>query len=218
MSIPRKSPRKRIFQEEQYQTFLADDSIKTLSDINENLTPSGYSFKQKDDHVIFYKLIYNEMSVPEVSECILVDTELHVKLFYKGSPVPLPQWFRYGRDCRLTHKSMLENFPAYLLSQTEKYDTVFEELREYKLKKRPVYSASVIRFTLLLRYTSIQSYRMLLKDFPLPSLALLKKICSGTIDAVKCAQTLKNEGKISEDVCLLFDEMYRKAKNILVAT
>ena len=44
---------------------------------------------------------------------IRVDKELHVRLFFKASPVPLPQWFRYGRDCRLIHKSMLENFPAY---------------------------------------------------------------------------------------------------------
>ena len=85
---------------------------------------------------------------------------------------------------------------------------VFEELREYKFKERPVYSASVIRFVLLLRYTSIQSYRILQKDFTLPSILLLKKICSGAIDAVKCARTFKNEGKISEDVCLLFKEMY----------
>ena len=103
---------------------------------------------------------------------------------------------------------MLENFPAYLLSQTEKFDSTFEELCEYKLKKRPVYSASVIQFALLLRYTSIQSYRILQKDFPLPSTPLLKKICSGAVDAVKCAQTLKNEGKICEDVWLLFNEMY----------
>ena len=27
-------------------------------------------------------------------------------------------------------------------------------------------------------------------------------------DAVKCAQTLRNEGNISSDVCLIFDEMY----------
>ena len=46
------------------------------------------------------------------------------------------------------------------------------------------------------------------KDFPLPSILLLKKICSGAIDAVKCSQILKNEGKIYEDVCVLFDEMY----------
>ena len=131
--------------------------------------------------------------------------ELHVELFFKGSPVPWPQWFRHGRDCRLTHESMLENFLAYFLSQTEKFDSIFEKLRKYKFKKRPAYSSSVIQFALLLRYTSIQSYRILQKDFPLPSIPLWKKVCSGAIDAAKCAQTLKNEGKISEDVCLLFN-------------
>ena len=50
----------------------------------------------------------------------------------------------------------------------------------------------------------------MLKDFPLRSIQLLKKICNGAIDAIKCAQTLKNEGKTSEDVCLLFDEMYHQ--------
>ena len=64
-----------------------------------------------------------------------------------------------------------------------------------------MYSASVIHFALLLQYTSIQSYRILQKDFPLPSIPLLKKICSRAIDTVKCAQT-------SEDVCLLFDEIH----------
>ena len=74
--------------------------------------------------------------------------------------------------------------------------------------EKPVYSAEIVRYALLLRYTSIQSYRMLLEHFPLPSLTLLHKISSGTIDAVQCAQTLRNEGKISSDVCLMFDEMY----------
>ena len=40
------------------------------------------------------------------------------------------------------------------------------------------------------------------------SLSLLQKISSGTIDAVKYANALRTEGKISEDVCLIFDEMY----------
>ena len=144
MSIPRKSPRKRIFQEEQYETFLADDSIKKRSDINENLVLPRYSFQQRDDHVKFFKLVDNEMLLPEVTECIRIDKKLHVKLFFKCLPLPLRQWFRHGQDCRLTRKSVLENFPAYLLSQTEKFDSIFEELREYKCKKRPVYSASVI--------------------------------------------------------------------------
>ena len=51
-------------------------------------------------------------------------------------------------------------------------------------------------------------YKVLLQDCPLPSLSLLQKISSGTIDAVKCANALRIEGKISEDVCMIFDEMY----------
>ena len=66
--------------------------------------------------------------LPEVTEFIHIEKELHVKLFLKDSPVPLPPWFQHGWDCRLTHKSMLENFPAYLLLQTEMFDSIFEEL------------------------------------------------------------------------------------------
>ena len=49
---------------------------------------------------------------------------------------------------------------------------------------------------------------MLLEDFPLPSLSLLSKIGNIKIDAIKYAQSLKKDGKIFEDICLLTDEMY----------
>ena len=49
---------------------------------------------------------------------------------------------------------------------------------------------------------------MLPEHIPLPSLSLLHKVSSSTIDAVKCAQTLRNQGKISSDVRLMFDERY----------
>ena len=49
---------------------------------------------------------------------------------------------------------------------------------------------------------------MQVEHFQLPSLSLLHKIGSGMIDAVKCAQTLRNESKISSDVYLMFDQMY----------
>ena len=61
--------------------------------------------------------------------------------------------------------------------------------------------------TQLLRYTSISSYIVLLEDFPLPSISLLQKISSGATDALKCAQILKKKGKISENLCLLFNEL-----------
>ena len=60
----------------------------------------------------------------------------------------------------------------------------------------------------MLRYTSIQPYKVLLQDFPLPSLSLLQNISSDTIDSVKCANALRIEGKISEDVFMILDEMY----------
>ena len=54
-------------------------------------------------------------------------------------------------------------------------------------------------FVLVLRNTSISSYRILLEDFPFLSLLLLEKINSGATDAANCVQ---NAGKISENVCL----------------
>ena len=62
---------------------MADDSIKKLSDIYENLVPPGYPFQQKDDHVKFLKLVDNEILLPEVTKCVRIDKELHVKLFFK---------------------------------------------------------------------------------------------------------------------------------------
>ena len=61
------------------------------------------------------------MSMLEVTECIRVDRELHLKLFYKSAPLSLSKWFHYGWNCCLTNKSMLENFPVYLNFKTEKF-------------------------------------------------------------------------------------------------
>ena len=46
---------------------------------------------------------------------------------------------------------------------------------------------------------------MLLENFLLPSLSFLSKIDKRKIDAIKYAPVLKKDGKISEDICLLFD-------------
>ena len=47
-----------------------------------------------------------------------------------------------------------------------------------------------------------------MKQFPFPSLFLLKKISEGKLDAVKCAKFLKAPGVISENIVLMFDELY----------
>ena len=47
-----------------------------------------------------------------------------------------------------------------------------------------------------------------MKEFPFPSLSPLEKISEERLDAMKCAKWLKLQGVISEDVVLMFDEMY----------
>ena len=57
-----------------------------------------------------------------------------------------------------------------------------------------MYSSNVILYALLLRYTSMQSYEVLLEKYTL-SLSLFKKICSGKIDAQISAKSLLENGK-----------------------
>ena len=62
VSVPRKSPRKRLFQEDQYQTYLDKDMIRSFEDIDEKLTPSGYTLTKYDQHLVFYKMEINDSS------------------------------------------------------------------------------------------------------------------------------------------------------------
>ena len=99
--------------------------------MNESFTPSWYTFRESDDHVLFYKLGENKRSIFEVIDCIRIDSELHVQFFSTGgacpiAPVVLP------RDCRFCCKSMLKNAPVYLQSQKELHSSVFEEIHEHR--------------------------------------------------------------------------------------
>ena len=76
------------------------------------------------------------LNVAEVTDCVLVDRDLNVKLFFKGSPLPLPQWFHHGRDCHLTKKSVMQNFLNYIRLEGEQTFNILEELKELKFKKK----------------------------------------------------------------------------------
>ena len=59
------------------------------------LTLPYLTLQKFEDHVIYFHLEFSSTTfVPEVIVSIVIDTNLHVKLFYKGSPIPLPEWFR----------------------------------------------------------------------------------------------------------------------------
>ena len=54
----------------------------------------------------------------------------------------------------------------------------------------------------------MQSYKLLQEEFNMPSVSLLKKLTHGSLDTVKAAKLLQQSGSISQDVILMFDEMY----------
>ena len=112
VTVSKISPRKCIYQDDQYQGFMNYNLISKLSDIEGSPSITGFLFKKSDDYVTLYKIDFNEKRAPEVTECIKIDKKLQVKLIFKCFPVPLPQRFCQGTGCCLTRNSMLENFPV----------------------------------------------------------------------------------------------------------
>ena len=206
---PRKAPKIRNFQNDELDEFRKKDIIERFEDLTDKQAPPGYTFKRGNDHVVYYKLEFDELtSFPKVFGSIKVDHDLHVQLQCNGNPL----WFVQGTDAKLKRFSQLENFPNTIATAaSENQFSLIDELekrRHYKPKGRPPYSANMIRYALLLRYTSLAAYKQLLNKFPLPSISLLNKLHTGGVDAIKAAKYLKAKGKISRDVILMFDEMY----------
>ena len=133
---------------------------------------------------IFYCTVFDEETdFPSICECIKIDADLHVKLQYNGNSLPLPKRFVHGRSAKLTRISMLQNLPSYIACiRDEHTSSILEELvkrQHYKASGRPPYSPEIIRYALLLIYTSPQAYRLLREKFPLPSFTLLQKLQRG---------------------------------------
>ena len=92
-----------------------------------------------------YRISIDENTkIPVIHESILVDDSLHVSLSYLGYHVPLPDWFSSVHNCKLSKKSILENFPPYLRIKGEEMNPILRELNDiqhYKSQGRPPYSA-----------------------------------------------------------------------------
>ena len=216
VSTPRKPPKIRNIEQDQLKSFVEKDRIEKLSDIDPIAhCPAGFCGSKRDTSLVFYMMDSDESGFPYVSSSIMIDENLHVKLQCNGRNLPLPKWFVCGHNATLNRFSMLENFPQYLKAAVEANPpTIIDELRKleyYPGNARPPYSARVMRYALLQRYTSAAAYRVMLKQFPLPSFRLLSRMHSGGIDSLKTARLLHENGSISTDVILMADEMYLQA-------
>ena len=216
----RKLPTDRS-QPDQLNAFRKEDLVQSLADVTDSLCPPGYKLEVHDGKAaILYKLEMTESNIPEVTETIVIDQELHVKLYKRSIPIPLPQWFRKGGDCRVKHKSVIENFPNYIKNYGDVDipdsrnipSDIMDELHKLKYKKTvndgPKYSPRMIRYALLMYYTSPQTYKMLLETLPFPSISLLKKLSQGGIEPLKACKLLLERGKMDRDVILSLDEIY----------
>ena len=66
----------------------------------------------------------------------------------------------------------------------------------------------MIRFALLLKYTSAAAYKIVKQQLPLSSTLLLEKLKSCKVGSIKAAKILKKQNKISTVVVLMVDKMY----------
>ena len=113
--------------------------------------------------------------------------------------MPLPQWSVQGHNVTPKKVTYLENFPAYIRNTaTDNYNKLLHELNQrnfYKQQGRPPY-ASVIRYALHLRHTSLQAYRLFSERFPMPYLSLLNKVEQIRINYIEEISIKKDAKKI----------------------
>ena len=126
---------------------------------------NGYEYKRTEECIVFYWVIFNEnTSFPPVCEATKINADLTIQLKCGGSTELLPKWMIQGYNGKLTLISMLQNLPNFIACAREKLpQSVVNELKEremYLPKRCPPYSAAIIRYALLLRYTSLQAYKL----------------------------------------------------------
>ena len=79
---------------DQLDDFNDHDKISDFSSIGKSLCPNGCKLQINKSRAVFYKLENcTTFDIPTVTEPIVIDNDLHVKLFFSGSPKPLPPWF-----------------------------------------------------------------------------------------------------------------------------
>ena len=103
------------------------------------------------------------LNILEVTDCVRVDRDPRVKLLYKGSGSGkgLPEWFRHRKDCRLTRKSMIKNFPIYIIPE-ENRGSIELSSKSSNSRKKEYFAQCYSIFTSSTLY--LQTHRLLMKE------------------------------------------------------
>ena len=210
----RKPPTERIFQPDELPLFSDMFSVGSLNDVVTYLHTAeeykGFTFVVTEVSITAY-LLYINSGIATIKECIHIDSDLHVQLSYEGVPLPLPAYI-CKQSGKLHSLDLLTNLPSYCRNATCSYDVgVIKKLVNvsyYSPKGGPKYSSDVLKFALMLRYTSHSAYQFLSNFLPLPSEPLLRKLKSRSVITSDALCLLRDNGLIGNDIVLLLDEMY----------
>ena len=151
---------------DQYQSHVNHRHCKLSCSIRPNHLKSMTSMILKILTIHFWDIWKMDMYVHNNMKTLLYFLRMNCPFLrgirvHSNWPLPLPQWFRHGK---LTNKTMLESFPSYIQTECEQFSSIFEELQQIKFKKKPIYSGNVILYALMLRYSSLQAYKLLLEE------------------------------------------------------
>ena len=209
---PRKPPTERVYQVDELAQWKNMDIIKGFTELTAAKCQNEFTFKHLGDAVVYFNMVFED-GVPTIKEAIKITESMQVSLSFEGVPIPLPDMIRSNKFARIRHFSELENLPSYIRNRASEFlpSDIMKEIMSvshFKPKGRPPYSAKTMRFSLLMRYTSRQAYSLLLNQMPFPSFSLLEKLHSGRINAMKAAKFLLDNGKMSRDIVMMFDEIY----------
>ena len=93
LSVPRKAPKSRAFQEDKLTIFNKTDLIILFDDLTEKRSLSGHTYHKSNNGIVYYKIVFQTDEFPIIEKTIKVDTNLKVQLKFREKPVPSPTWF-----------------------------------------------------------------------------------------------------------------------------
>ena len=92
--------------------------------------------------------------------------------------------------------------------QSHKIMIELQQSRYKKFDDKLKFTSELLQLVLMLRYTSLPACQLLVKNFPLPSISLLKRLSQREVEPLKAVKLLLNKRKIDQDIVLLTDELY----------
>ena len=95
--IPKRPPMKRNTLSDERDEFKTNDEIMGFSFLKSDICPKLFTFIKQESAIMICRLVVDEIThVPDIQ---LI--KMHMSLSYCGYHVPLPEWFRYGHNCKL---------------------------------------------------------------------------------------------------------------------